>query len=177
MAAHLRLDSLKASVMGLSIALLMASITATGCGSSSVTARDADGTSLCQNARRITEVTMRRVVLAEADRSFTFPARIIVTAKSRSKAIVRDLCSLPKMPHGTIACPADAGISYRLDFGVRGRIASDKETVNATGCETVSGSGVVRWSFRSPKFWVTFGRALGIAHPDNATFRGIYKIK
>jgi hypothetical protein len=76
------------------------------------------------------------------------------------------------MPRGTIACPADVGIDYRLKFAEVGAKTLPAETIGATGCETASGSGAVRWSLRSPEFWIVLGRALGIAHPDNATFRG-----
>jgi len=102
---------------------------------------------------------------------FTFPAEVTVTDATPVSAAARALCALPKMPSGTFHCPADLGIVYHLAFSVGGRAFPTVE-VEATGCQRVHGLGAVRWVARSPGFWPTLGRAMGLSSPSYATFRG-----
>ena len=102
---------------------------------------------------------------------FSFPAEVTVTDAAQVRAAARALCSLPKMPSGTFACPADLGIVYHLAFFAGGRAFPTVE-VDATGCESVRGLGPVRWVARSPGFWSILGRAMGLSSPSNAMFRG-----
>jgi hypothetical protein len=102
---------------------------------------------------------------------FTFPAEVTVTDATPVRAAARALCALPKMPSGTFHCPADLGIVYHLAFSVGGR-AFPTVKLEATGCQRVHGLGAVRWVARSPGFWPTLGRAMGLSSPSYATFRG-----
>ena len=65
----------------------------------------------------------------------------------------------------------DWGINYRLIFTAGdGKLAP--VTVDATGCQQVTGLGPVRWTARSPAFWSVLATAAGIAPADQATFSG-----
>jgi len=75
------------------------------------------------------------------------------------------------MPAGAISCPMDWGINYRLIF-----TAGDSElapvTIDATGCQQVTGPGPVRWIVLSPAFWSVLATAAGIGPADQTTFGG-----
>jgi hypothetical protein len=102
---------------------------------------------------------------------FSFPANVAVANAMLVRNVARALCALPKMPSGSIHCPADFGITYHLAF-----FAGDREfpkvLVDSTGCASVKGIGEIRWVEQSPSFWHTLGVAMGLSTPDYATFRG-----
>lgn len=102
---------------------------------------------------------------------FSFPVEVTVTDATKVRAAAQALCSLPKMPSGTFHCPADFGIVYHLVFSAGERASSPVE-VDATACQRVRGLGPLRWVARSPEFWPTLGRAMGLSSPSYATFRG-----
>ncbi len=68
-------------------------------------------------------------------------------------------------------CPADLGITYHLTFSVAGR-SFPTVIVDATGCQEVNGLGSTRWIARTPSFWRSLGKAMVLANPTYATFRG-----
>jgi hypothetical protein len=117
-----------------------------------------------------------RLVVSRADAfakdqfHFAFPEVVTVTDVAAVRGVARALCALPKMPR-TVFCPADWGITYQLAFSARGR-TFPVVYADATGCQKVTGLGGARWTARSPQFWKTLGRAMGLAHPGQAVFAG-----
>ena len=69
-----------------------------------------------------------------------FPQRVVVSRPQQARAVARAVCALPRMPRGPLACPADWGASYRLEFAAAGRRFA-VVTVQASGCRRVSGAG------------------------------------
>ena len=121
--------------------------------------------------------TLSRLVVDRSDAfpqnhmRFSFPAEVTVADATKVRAAARALCALPKMPSGTLHCPADLGIVYHLVFSAGERALPPVE-VDATGCQTVRGLGHVRWVARSPRFWAALGRAMGLSSPSSAAFGG-----
>jgi hypothetical protein len=117
-----------------------------------------------------TQLTIQRAKPANPER-FVLPARFVVRNHHSVQAIANALCQLPAMPTGTISCPADLGPEYTFHFATnrtRFRIIS----LDATGCEAVSGLGNIRWVERSPGFWHQLGTALGYPRASYDSFRG-----
>jgi hypothetical protein len=133
--------------------------------------RSAGGGALCADAGAVDRLTVSRVNSIPANHPrFTFPATVTVTDAAQARTVARALCALgPARSH--IACPADFGLTYRLDFTAAGR-GLPPVTVRAGGCETVSGAGGIRWTMRSPAFWAVLGRAMGLANPGHQVFVG-----
>jgi hypothetical protein len=93
-----------------------------------------------------------------------FPNQVTVTDPALVRAVARALCGLPDMPPGLIHCPALLlGTAFTLQFSVDGR-PLPLVTINATGCEAVTGVGPVRRA-TSPGFWRVLGRAAGGKSP------------
>lgn len=134
----------------------------TGCGSTAA-ARDAPaGMTVCAHAGDVDRLTIGRVnYFPQNHVYFSFPAQVTVTDARRSQAVAQALCTLPAMPAGTISCPADWGINYRLIF-TAGDSKLTPVTVDATGCQQVTGLGPVRWIALSPTFWGVLATAAGI---------------
>jgi hypothetical protein len=106
---------------------------------------------------------------------FTFPPAVATSAQE-ARTVARAVCGLPRMPHGVFDCPMDGGISYRLDFGASAGPGTTERhfptvTVDATGCQQVTGAGPPRWLATTPRFWTVLGAAIGVADPG-AAFRG-----
>ena len=127
--------------------------------------------SLCQSVPSVTQlvVTRHNEFLNNQPR-FSFSSVITVHKASPVRDIAHALCALPDMPVG-IYCPADIGISYRLNFMSRSHPFA-AVTINASGCEDVDGLHLTRWAARSQNFWPTFGRDLMLSKPNHATFIG-----
>jgi hypothetical protein len=145
----------------------------TGCGGSTAAAKDAPaGMTVCAHVGDVDRLTIGRVdSFPQNHVYFTFPAQVTVTGAHRSQAVAQALCALPTMPSGMFSCPDDWGISYRLIF-TAGDSKLAPVTVDATGCQGVTGLGPVRWTVFSPEFWSVLATAAGIAPADQGPFRG-----
>jgi len=140
-----------------------------GCGQAAASHTAAAGTTVCADAAHVDRLAISRTSTNPGH--FTFPARVTVSAPRQARAVAHALCALPTMPSGTISCPADLGISYGLRFAAGGH-RLPPVTVQATGCQRVSGLGRTRWTARSPAFWGVLGAAAGIHPASYQTFRG-----
>jgi len=128
---------------------------------------------LCAAIGRVDRVVIRRVQ-GNSQLRIAFPARVVVRDRSRARAAARAVCSLPPMPPGTFYCPVDLGVLYRLTFTADGR-ALRPVTLDAGGCQQVTGLGRVRWAARSPHFWRALGNAAGLRHATFQTFAGVLR--
>ncbi|MGD0373948.1 MAG: hypothetical protein ABSB01_05105 [Streptosporangiaceae bacterium] len=103
---------------------------------------------------------------------FPFPEQVIVANAAAARALARAVCALPGMPRGVVNCPALLlGTSYQLTFSARG-LELPVVTVQATGCETVTGAGPVRRATDAAGFWQLLGRTMGLFAPRVPVFRG-----
>jgi hypothetical protein len=102
---------------------------------------------------------------------FTFPATDKVSSAPAAQSVAQSVCGLQPVPRKTVVCPADFGVTYHLSFAA-GSQRFAPVTVNAGGCELVSGLGTVRRATTSATLWRTLGVAIGIPHPDRAAFSG-----
>ncbi|MHB8295566.1 MAG: hypothetical protein ACYDH5_13270 [Acidimicrobiales bacterium] len=127
---------------------------------------------LCQSVAHLHRLVVRhRDAFPQNHMRFSFPSHVTVTKTASVRDAARGLCSLPKMPSGTLHCPADLGIVYHLTFSAGNR-AFPAVSMGATGCQVVHGLGPARWVARSPGFWHTLGAAMGLRAPGYAAFRG-----
>jgi len=127
---------------------------------------------LCANAGAVDRLMVSRVNTIPANHpNFAFPAKVTVTDAVQARTAAEALCALRPEPGGVLACPADLGVSYRLDFATPKR-SLPAVTIRAGGCEGVSGAGLTRSSMRTPAFWAVLGRAMGLTHPSHAAFAG-----
>jgi hypothetical protein len=134
--------------------------------------RSAAGGTLCADAGAVDRLTVSRVSAIPANHPrFTFPATVTITNAAQARSVARELCALQPQPGGAVACPADLGVTYRLEFATSGR-SLPPVTIRAGGCEAVSGAGLARWTMRTPAFWAVLGTAMGLAHPGHAVFAG-----
>jgi hypothetical protein len=134
--------------------------------------RSLAGGPLCANAGAVDRLTVSRVNAIPANHPhFAFPATVTVTDAVQARTAAQALCALRPEPGGVLACPADLGISYRLDFATSKR-SLPAVTIRVGGCEGISGAGLTRSSMRTPAFWAVLGRAMGLTHPSHAAFAG-----
>lgn len=152
------------------LAAAVASLAVTGCGSVSGATNaartgrpagtaTASAAGLCAAVGEVDSLTVRRGGAGSASHfRFSFPRQIVVTHPQQARAVARAVCALPPMPRGVFACPADFGISYRLEFAAAGRHLA-VVTVDPGGCERVVGTGPARWAEKSPGFWRVLNQA------------------
>jgi hypothetical protein len=101
-----------------------------------------------------------------------FPDQVTVTSPARTQAVARALCALPPMPRGVFNCPALlVGTTYLLRFTAGGR-QLPPVTIEATGCEVVTGVGPARWAATSPGFWRVLATAAHLSPPGWSAFGG-----
>jgi hypothetical protein len=142
------------------------------CGSSPAAPGAGSGGGLCASVGQVDGLVVERInAIRQNHPRFTFPAKVTVSDPGKARAVARAACALPPLPAGSLSCPGDTGISYRLTFlaGARKFPAVDAK---ASGCGEVRGLGQTRWTAHSPGFWRTLGGAMGIGQADDSTFRG-----
>ena len=121
---------------------------------------------LCANPGAVNHLVVRRTGIiphVQAQR-LTFPALVTVTSAAAARAVATAVCALPAQPGGIVNCPNDLGIGYQLRFAA-GRHHFHLVTLQATGCEIVSGAGKPRAIAHSTRFWVVLGQALRLHSP------------
>lgn len=127
---------------------------------------------LCRDTASVTglEIVRNQVVRVPV-LQVAFPDRVTVTSPARARAVARALCGLPPMPHGVFHCPALlVGTTYLLRFTAGGRLPP--VTIEATGCEVVTGVGPARWVATSPGFWRVLATAAHLRPPGRSVFSG-----
>jgi hypothetical protein len=125
---------------------------------------------LCRDAAAVTGLRIVRLPGLHVPQAQTaFRGQATAVSPAQARAVARALCALPAMPHGILDCPAlFPGTSYQLRFTADGR-ALPVVTIEATGCDTVTGVGQVRRAL-SPVFWRVLATAAGLSPPGQGVF-------
>lgn len=132
----------------------------------------AGGSGVCGSATQVDSLIIQRTdALPSNHTRFAFPAKETVSNATAAQAVAQSLCSLQQVPRTVVACPADFGITYKLTFG-EGSQRFSPVTLDAGGCQLVGGLGATRRVATSSGLWRYLGVAIGIPHPDSATFSG-----
>jgi hypothetical protein len=128
---------------------------------------------LCQHTGTVTGLEIvRNRVLRVPQLQVGFPNQITVTSPAHARAAARALCALPLLPRGVFNCPAlTFGTTYLLRFTADGR-RLPPVSIEATGCEVVTGVGSARWAAKSPGFWRTLATAANVSPPGRTAFTG-----
>ena len=128
---------------------------------------------LCRDTASVTGLKIVREQVARVpELQTTFPNQVTVDSPASARAVARALCALPLMPRGVFHCPALLiGTTYLLRFTAGGRQLA-AVTVEATGCQIVTGVGPVRWAATSPGFWRVLGTAARLRPPGRSAFSG-----
>jgi hypothetical protein len=101
-----------------------------------------------------------------------FPNQVTVASPAQARAVARALCALPPMPRGIFNCPnLVPGTTYQLRFTAGGR-RLPPVTIEATGCEVVTGVGSARSAATTPGFWRVLATAAGLRPPGRSAFSG-----
>jgi hypothetical protein len=131
-----------------------------------------NGAGLCGSATQVDSLTVQRTnALPSNHTRFAFPATETVSDPARAQAVAQSLCGLQRVPRTVVACPADFGITYKLTFSA-GAQRFTPVTLDAGGCQLVGGLGGTRRVATSSALWRYLGVAIGIPHPNSATFSG-----
>ncbi len=133
------------------------------------------GPPLCRVRDEVERLTVNRTdALPQNGSTFSFPARVTIRSTAVTQAVAQAACALPPVPATKVLnCPADFGIVYDLIFTRETGGAVEPVTADATGCQFLKGADPgTQAMFTSDVFWAKLGRAMGLDHPTNATFRG-----
>ena len=156
----------------LAAALVLAACGSAGSGDSGRSRPSAAESALCGSVPTLDRLVVHRSdAFPQNHMRFSFPAKVTVSDATKARAAARALCALPDLPLGSLNCPADFGIVYHLVFSAGERALPPVE-LDASGCQSVRGLGPAWWVARSPEFWPTLGRAMGLSSPSYAAFRG-----
>jgi hypothetical protein len=127
------------------------------------------GPALCAGLAHLTGLTVTRAVTLPNHPHFSFPATVTLSQPAQARAVASAACQLPELPRVVMTCPADLGVVYHLSFTAPGRTYPPL-TAAATGCGKLAGLDTTRQAI--PGFWVSLGKAMGLASPDPQTFAG-----
>ncbi len=130
---------------------------------------------LCRVIDEVDRLTVTRTdAFPQNGFTFSFPARVTIRATTVASAVAHAVCALRLVPKtGAFSCPAAFGIAYHLVFTRETGGSVEPVAADATGCQFLTGAGPgTQAMFTSNAFWAKLGRAMGLAHPTSATFRG-----
>jgi hypothetical protein len=128
---------------------------------------------LCRDTASVTGLKIvRNQVVRVPVLQVAFPGQVAVASPAGARAVARALCALPPMPRGVFGCPALLiGTTYQLRFAAGGR-RLPPVTIEATGCEVVTGVGQTRWATTSPGFWPVLATAAHLRPAGRSAFSG-----
>jgi hypothetical protein len=130
-------------------------------------------TALCRRTATVTSLVITRIhprLVPQVQAAV--PNQVSVTSPARARAAARALCALPSLPHGVFSCPnLTIGSTYLLSFTADGR-RLPAVSIEATGCEVVTGVGAARWAAKSPGFWRALATAANLSPPGRTAFTG-----
>ena len=129
---------------------------------------------LCMHTATVTGlvITRNRAMHDVPQRQVGFPNQVSVTSPARARAAARALCALPSLPHAVFSCPnLTVGSTYLLRFTADGK-RLPAVSIEATGCEIITGVGPARWAAKSPGFWRTLATAANLSPPGRTAFTG-----
>jgi hypothetical protein len=147
--------------------------TVAGSSGAAIPGTTATQLALCRHTASVTGLEIvRNDVVRVPVLQLAAPNQITVASPARARAVARALCALPLMPRGIFNCPnLVAGTTYLLRFTAGGR-RLPAVTVEATGCEVVTGVGPARRAATSPGFWLVLGTAAHLRPPGRSAFSG-----
>ena len=161
-------------------AVLGTALLLSACGISSsrgptTTAPSAQTAYLCQVIPRVDRLIVTRHAPGNQF-IFNFPAVVNVTSASSAQSVAKAACALPDASN-TRLCPAEFAVSYHLVFAVRGEKGMGGEAIDAnpTGCQWVTGLGMVREALSPVAFYRLLGNAMGLKNASDQTFRGVFR--
>ena len=128
---------------------------------------------LCRDTASVTGLKIvRNQVVRVPVLQVGFPGQVTVASPAGARAVARALCALPPMPRAVFGCPALLiGTTYQLGFTAGGR-RLPPVTIEATGCEVVTGVGPTRWATTSPGFWRVLATAAHLGPAGRSAFSG-----
>jgi len=127
---------------------------------------------LCRDAATVTGLQIVHEGVRQPELQIAFPGEVTVSSPAQARAVARALCALPAMPAVVFHCPAMfQGTTYQLNFTLDGR-RLPAVTIEASGCETVTGIGPVRRAGTSPGFWRVLATSAGMRPPGRPVFSG-----
>lgn len=129
---------------------------------------------LCRDTGQVTsmEIVRNHGARIPQEMQNAMPDEVTVARPASAQAVARALCALPNMPKGPVHCPAlFAGTTYHLIFTAGSR-QLPTVTIEATGCQTVTGIGAVRRASTSPGFWRVLDLAAGKPARGPSVFSG-----
>jgi hypothetical protein len=113
---------------------------------------------LCASRGQLTALTVKRTgVLSQLRQEQTRLRAQSTVGADRARTVAASVCALPRSRKGTLHCPADIGIDYKLSFTAGARHFRTV-TAHMTGCQQVTGAGKPRTAQGRPSFWVTLAR-------------------
>ena len=145
----------------------------TGCGAPATSSHTSDPSTLsCRSLGALDRLdAYRTAAFPQNHTQFTVPAQVTVTDASAVQSVAAALCALPVDPIATHSCPVDLGIAYQLWFS-SGRSTAAPVTVEAGGCNDVTGLATKRTALGTSGFWSALGAAMNVPDATRATFAG-----
>jgi hypothetical protein len=125
---------------------------------------------LCTDTAAVTGLRIVRLPgLRVPEAQAAIPKQFAVIGPAGARAVARALCALPVTSRVIMNCPAMfPGTSYQLRFTAAGR-SLPAVTLQATGCDTVTGAGQVRRA-TSAAFWRVLAMAADLSPPGQGVF-------
>ena len=127
--------------------------------------------SVCTVAKKVTTLTVHRGTFMNPT-TFSFPSVVFVGNAASARSVAKAICSItPDMRTGTIFCPMDQGLTYRLVFTLPKYVITPI-ILHMGGCGAVEGTGAKGWIHLTPNLFRVLGNAMQLHLATGDTFAG-----
>ena len=127
--------------------------------------------SLCTVAKKVTTLTVHRGTFMNPT-TFSFQSVVFVDNAASARSVAKAICAIPPdMRTGTMSCPFDQGLTYRLVFTLPKYVIAPI-ILHMGGCGAVEGTGAKGWIHLTPSLFRVLGDAMQLHLATEQTFAG-----
>jgi len=128
--------------------------------------------SLCLAANKVTTLTVRRGTPMNPT-TFSFPSVVFVGNAVSARSVAKAICAIPPdMRTGTMGCPFDQGLTYRLVFTLPKYVIAPIILRGSGFCSAADGTGKQGWIRPTQNFFRVLGNAMQLHLATMQTFAG-----
>ena len=127
---------------------------------------------LCTVANKVTTLSVHRGTFMNPT-TFSFPSVVFVANAASARSVAKAICAIPPdMRTGTMGCPFDQGLTYRLVFTLPKYVIAPIILRGSGFCSAADGTGKQGWIRPTQNFFRVLGNAMQLHLATMQTFAG-----
>ena len=127
---------------------------------------------LCMVRKEVTTLTVHRGTFMNPT-TFSFPSVVFIGNAASARSVAKAICAIPPdMRTGTMGCPFDQGLTYKLVFTLPKYVIAPIILRGSGFCSAADGTGKQGWIRPTQNFFRVLGNAMQLHLATMQTFAG-----